>query len=172
MTRPSVFPYFHTLRAVALLVAAALLLLKSSFRDAIAAEPPGGTSSGAQNEKTLQRDRVLVQTRMEMLSILRVDELRFREAKTALEAANDARSKAMHQTLLETMARDRSRLCVQLVVYRLRLDALYVPPNVSKRIDELAKQIETDLKAKTPSVFWFKSSQAMLRQVVHLRTQD
>ncbi len=149
MTRSSNFPYFHTLRTVALLVTAALLLLTCSLLDANAAEPPGGTSSSAQNEKTLQRDRVLVQTRMEMLQILRVDELRFREVQTALEAAKDARSKAVHQAELERMARDRSRLCVQLVVNRLSLDALYTPSNVSKRLDELAKQLETDLK--TPS---------------------
>jgi hypothetical protein len=85
MTRPSIFPYFHTLRAVALLVTAALLLLTSSFLDAIAADPPGITSFSAQNEKTLQRELDLANTRLMMLHELRHIELKFREVQSALE---------------------------------------------------------------------------------------
>ena len=147
MTRYSIFSCFHTLRCVALAVTVALHLLSSSFLDLMAAEPPGITSE--QNEKT-QSD--LEQTRLEMLQILKVHELEFRQAQSALAAVKDARSKAMHQQQLEAMLVRRSRLRVQLAANQLRTDALHAPPNMRKRIDELAKQM-TDLKAKSAAEF-------------------
>ena len=154
MTRPSICPYFHTLRAVALLVTVALLFFTSPFFDPIAADPPGSTS--AQSEKT-QSD--LEQTRLEMLQVLRRRELECRTVQSALEAAKDARSKDMLEQHLEAIAVQRGRLRVQLAANQLRTDALHAPPNVCKRIDELAKQM-TELKAKSAAEFAARSRDA------------
>ena len=87
-----------------------------------------------------------------MLQLFERFELQFQEAQSALEAARDAPSKAKRQADLEVIARERSDLRVQLAVNRLNTDAFHAPPNVRKRIDELAKQM-TDPKARSAAEF-------------------
>lgn len=148
MTRPSVFRYFRTWRAVALSVTAASFFLASSFRDANAAVPPGGTSSSAEHGQTLQRDSELTRIRSQILAQLRVDGVRLREAQAALDAAKDERSKDNHRAARDHVAASLGRLYGQLIVNWLSLDALYAPPAMRKRLEELAKQTDADLKAK------------------------
>ncbi len=87
MTRPSILPHFRTLRGIALLATAALLLLESSAVDATAAEPAEDSSISGQNEKAPNSERELVNIRGMMLASLKVLDPQFREAQAALKAA-------------------------------------------------------------------------------------
>jgi hypothetical protein len=169
MTWPSIILHFRTLRAVTLLVTAALLLPASSYRNANAADPPGGASTSGENKNAPKNERELVGICREMLQVLIRLDPQFREAQaawkaaealSAAEKAKDPRSAAANQAykdasdkwyVQEAIAERRSECYAKLVANRFSLDALYAPPTLSKRFEELAKQIETVLKTRSPT---------------------